>query len=89
MKIGEFRRALDNFVADEEVVQLEDEAWWERLSDLLDEVYAERAFERRAQREATRCPARYQGVAQCVRSKHVTGDHYSPVTGRWKNEVTV
>jgi hypothetical protein len=86
MKINEFRRALADFVADDDVVQLDDEAWWKQLGDLLDPVYAERALERRAQREANRCPARYRGATRCVRNADHPSDHYSPVTGRWKNE---
>lgn len=86
MKIGEFRRVLNDFVADEEVVQLDDEKWWERLGELLDEVYAERARQRRAEREANRCPALYRGVTRCVRKVSHPSDHFNPTTGRWKNE---
>jgi hypothetical protein len=85
--IKNFRAQLDDFVADEDVVWLDDEAWWERLGDLLDVVYAARARERRAEREANRCPALYRGTTRCVRNREHAGHHYSPVTGQWKSET--
>ena len=86
MKIGEFRRALDDFPADEDVVWLDDEVWWNRLGALLDEVYAERARERRAQRAATRCPSWLDGcVVRCVRTQGHPGNHYNS-TERWSDE---
>lgn len=37
MEIPELRRRLDDFVADKNVVQLDDEAWWEQfMSTLVD-----------------------------------------------------
>lgn len=36
--IGKLRALLDDFVADEDVVRLDDEAWYERLWKLLDPV---------------------------------------------------
>lgn len=85
--IARLRTQLDDFVADADVVSLDDEAWWERLGDLLDVVYAARALARREAREAVRCPALYQGTTRCVRNRDHAGNHYSPVTGQWKSET--
>jgi hypothetical protein len=84
--VARLRAQLDDFVSDENVVELDDEAWWEQLGDLLDFVYVERALARRAAREVVRCPALYHGTTRCVRTQEHLGNHFSPSTGQWKNE---
>lgn len=86
-EVSEFRRALTDYVGEGELAILDDAEWWERFGEALDVVLAARARRKRAERELVRCPARYQGIARCVRNVNHGGDHYSPATGHWKNEA--
>lgn len=54
MEIGEFRQRVHALLTEPETADLLDEEWWERLGDLLDQVYAARA---RAKRERRRVAA--------------------------------
>lgn len=84
MEISEFRTALENFVGYGDQAILEDDVWWERFGDLLDDVLATRALARRAEREANQCTiTRTGGVVRCVRTKNHTGNHFNPTTGQW------
>jgi hypothetical protein len=47
--VARLRAQLDDFVSDEDVVRLDDDAWWDKLTELVNAVLAERA---RAKREA-------------------------------------
>lgn len=84
--MGKFRDQLDDFVADADVVRLDDDAWWERFGELLDVVLAATAREKRAARQAVQCEALYRGTTRCVRTREHSGDHYTPATGRWRND---
>jgi hypothetical protein len=86
MEINEFRDALVCMVSGDQAL-LDDEQWWERFGELLNDVLATRARAKRAEREANRCPALYRGVTRCVRPREHEGNHFSPITGQWKREM--
>jgi hypothetical protein len=82
--VRKFRTELDDFVVDADVVQLDDDAWWERFGELLDDVLAAKAHAKRAARQAVQCSiTRSGGVVRCVLRKNHNGDHFNSSTGRW------
>lgn len=86
MEISEFRERVRDYVMGDQA-SLDDEEWWGQVTDLSLLVLAERTRVKRAQRAAQSCPARYRGVTQCALLPNHRGDHFSPSTGRWKNDT--